>query len=38
VADAIHRDVGIRCEVILAAPGSLPRFEAKARRLDRSEE
>ncbi len=37
VADAIHRDVGIRCEVIVAAPGSLPRFEAKARRFARSE-
>lgn len=37
VADAIHRDVGIRCEVIVAAPGSLPRFEAKAHRFRRSE-
>ena len=35
VADAIHRDVGIRCEVTVAAPGSLPRFEAKARRFIR---
>ena len=35
VADAIHRDLGIRCEVTVAAPGSLPRFEAKARRFIR---
>ena len=36
VADAIHRNVGIRCEVSLAAPGSLPRFETKARRFIRT--
>lgn len=35
VAEAIHRDVGIRCEVTVATPGSLPRFEAKARRFIR---
>lgn len=35
VAEAIHRDLGIRCEVTVAAPGSLPRFEVKARRFIR---
>ena len=35
VAEAIHGDVGIRCAVSVAAPGSLPRFEAKARRFIR---
>ena len=35
LADAIHADVGIRCEVAAAAPGTLPRFEAKARRFVR---
>ena len=37
VAEAIHRDVGIRCAVSIAAPGSLPRFESKARRFVRVE-
>lgn len=37
VAEAIHRDLGIRCAVSVAAPGSLPRFEAKARRFIRSD-
>ena len=37
VAEAIHRDVGIRCVVSIAAPGSLPRFEAKAKRFVRVE-
>ncbi len=32
VADAIHRGIGIRCAVGLAEPGSLPRFELKAKR------
>lgn len=36
VAAEIHRAIGIRCEVTLAAPGSLPRFELKARRFVRS--
>jgi phenylacetate-CoA ligase len=35
VAAAIHRDLGIRCAVDTAAPGSLPRFEMKARRFVR---
>ena len=37
VAEAIHRDVGIRCEVTLVTPGTLPRFEAKSRRLVRAQ-
>lgn len=36
VALAIHSDIGIGCEVTLAAPGSLPRFEGKAKRLSRA--
>ncbi|MDQ3097397.1 MAG: phenylacetate--CoA ligase family protein, partial [Chloroflexota bacterium] len=36
VADAIHRDVGIRCAVTVAVPGSLPRSETKARRFIRT--
>lgn len=36
VAEAIHGHVGIRCAVSVAAPGSLPRFEAKARRFTRT--
>ncbi|MGH2498497.1 MAG: phenylacetate--CoA ligase family protein, partial [Candidatus Limnocylindria bacterium] len=36
VAVAIHRDIGIRCEVVLAPPGSLPRFELKAKRFFRA--
>ena len=35
VADAIHRDLGIRCDVAVAPPGTLPRFDAKARRFIR---
>jgi phenylacetate-CoA ligase len=35
IAEAIHRDVGIRCEVAVARPGTLPRFEAKAQRFVR---
>ena len=35
IAEAIHRDVGIRCVVTVAAPGTLPRFEAKAQRFVR---
>jgi len=35
IAEAIHRDVGIRCEVAVAPPGTLPRFEAKAQRFVR---
>jgi phenylacetate-CoA ligase len=32
VAEAIHRSLGLRCAVTIAAPGSLPRFELKAKR------
>lgn len=32
---AIHRGVGIRCAVTPVAPGTLPRFEMKARRVVR---
>ncbi|MEX2048281.1 MAG: AMP-binding protein [Gemmatimonadota bacterium] len=32
IADALHASIGIRCEIVLAAPGSLPRFELKSRR------
>src|SRR5207249_6685580 len=35
LAAAIHHDIGIRCAVETTAPGTLPRFEMKARRLDR---
>jgi phenylacetate-CoA ligase len=35
IAEAIHRAVGIRCEVAVAPPGTLPRFEAKALRFVR---
>jgi phenylacetate-CoA ligase len=35
VADALHRALGIRCAVTLAAPGSLPRSEMKGRRFVR---
>jgi phenylacetate-CoA ligase len=35
VGDAIHRDIGVRADIVLAAPGSLPRFELKARRFTR---
>jgi len=36
VGDAVHRLLGLRCEVALAAPGSLPRFELKAKRFTRA--
>ncbi|MBI3521509.1 MAG: hypothetical protein HY071_00240 [Chloroflexi bacterium] len=36
VRDTIHRDVGVRCATKLVAPGSLPRFDMKARRLVRA--
>lgn len=35
VGDAIHQGIGVRCAVIVAGPGSLPRFELKARRFVR---
>ena len=37
VASEIHRDIGIRCAVALVEPGSLERFEMKARRFRRIE-
>ena len=37
VGDAIHRDIGVRADVVIVAPGSLPRFELKARRFTRRE-
>jgi len=36
VGDAIHQGIGVRCPVIIAGPGSLPRFELKARRFVRA--
>src|SRR5256712_7784502 len=38
VATAIRRDLGIRCAVEAVAPGTLPRFEMKAKRFTRREE
>jgi phenylacetate-CoA ligase len=38
VSEAIHRDIGVRAEVAVAEPGSLPRFEQKARRFTRRHE
>lgn len=35
VGDAIHRDIGVRAEMAVAAPGTLPRYEGKARRFSR---
>jgi phenylacetate-CoA ligase len=35
VGDAIHRDIGVRAEMAIAEPGSLPRFELKAGRFTR---
>lgn len=35
IAAAIHRDIGIRCDVAVVPTGTLPRFEAKARRFIR---
>lgn len=35
VGDALHRALGVRCAVVLAEPGSLPRFELKAKRFVR---
>jgi len=36
VAAAIHREVGIRCKVETVAPGTLPRFEMKAKRFHKT--
>ena len=38
LAAAIHHDIGIRCAVETTAPGTLPRFEMKARRFVKREE
>ena len=38
VGDAIHRDIGVRAQMAIAAHGSLPRFEVKARRFVRRRE
>jgi len=38
VGDAIHQDIGVRAEMAIAEPGSLPRFELKARRFTRRRE
>jgi phenylacetate-CoA ligase len=36
VAGAIHRELGIRCLVDAVAPGTLPRFEMKAKRFNKT--
>ena len=36
VGGAIHRELGIRCLVESVAPGTLPRFEMKARRFNKT--
>jgi phenylacetate-CoA ligase len=36
VAGAIHRELGIRCTVEAVAPGTLPRFEMKAKRFNKT--
>ena len=36
VGEAIHREVGIRCLVDAVSPGTLPRFEMKARRFSKT--
>jgi len=36
VGDAIHRELGIRCLVESVVPGTLPRFEMKARRFNKT--
>jgi len=36
VAAAIHREIGIRCKVQTVAPGTLPRFEMKAKRFSKT--
>ena len=38
VGDAIHQGIGVHCAIDLAAPGSLPRSELKARRFTRRSE
>src|SRR5213594_139555 len=36
LAGAIHRELGIRCAVEAVAPGTLPRFEMKAKRFHKT--
>jgi phenylacetate-CoA ligase len=36
VASAIHRELGIRCQVEAVSPGTFPRFEMKARRFNKT--
>ena len=36
VAGAIHRELGIRCTVEAVVPGTLPRFEMKAKRFSKT--
>ncbi|MDQ2913196.1 MAG: phenylacetate--CoA ligase family protein [Chloroflexota bacterium] len=36
VGSAIHRELGIRCLVEAVAPGTLPRFEMKAKRFNKT--
>jgi phenylacetate-CoA ligase len=36
VSAAIHRELGIRCRVDTVAPGTLPRFEMKAKRFNKT--
>jgi phenylacetate-CoA ligase len=36
VADAIHRELGVRCVVEAVTPGTLPRFEMKAKRFNKT--
>jgi phenylacetate-CoA ligase len=38
LAAAIHHEIGIRCAVETTAPGTLPRFEMKAKRFVKREE
>ncbi|HEX9268506.1 MAG TPA: AMP-binding protein [Candidatus Limnocylindria bacterium] len=38
VGDALHRDIGIRVEMAFVEPGTLPRFELKAKRFRRTRE
>lgn len=38
VGEAIHRDIGVRAALDIVEPGSLPRFDMKARRFTRRRE
>ena len=33
---SIHGELGIRCQVEVVSPGTLPRFEMKARRFNKT--